>query len=395
MTCFLIFAGVCLLGSIPNLAMTAPEPESQSKEQTMTQVEERWIHPQCNILPSSNLGPFVELSDGSIMAVSGGRASVSKDDGKTWSTPLSICEGPAPGIPGGGPLIRTRDGAIVLVYVDKSSWKRDWDGAKGKWHDDVHRDVWTIRSLDEGRTWVDRQQIPPEWYEGFCGPILDGIQTRSGRVVVPIQIGLRHPGHVDHWVTRTIVSDDDGRTWERGNLIDLGGHGNHDGAIEATLAELSDGRVMMLIRTMLDQFWKAYSSDHGHYWREIMPSQIDASTSPGYLLNLASGRLVLVWNRLYPEGREDYPRRAGVLSEIGASWHRRELSIAFSEDDGDTWTEPVVFARGGGEGEYISYPYIFERRAGELWITTRYNRMNSEKLPPVCISLQEEDFIVK
>ena len=73
--------------------------------------------------------------------------------------------------------------------------------------------------------------------------------------------------------------------------------------------------------------------------------------------------MVLVWNRLYPEGSTSYQRRAGAYSNVPGSWHREELSIAFSEDDGNSWTDPVVLAK---EETGLSYPYIFERRPGEL-----------------------------
>jgi len=35
-------------------------------------------------------------------------------------------------------------------------------------------------------------------------------------------------------------------TRSRSNLIDVGGHGDHDGALEPTLTELRDGRLWML-----------------------------------------------------------------------------------------------------------------------------------------------------
>ena len=38
----------------------------------------------------------------------------------------------------------------------------------------------------------------------------------------------------------------------------------------------------------------------------------------------------------------------------------------------------------------LSYASIFERRPGELWITTRYGAS-----PPVCVSLKEKDFVEK
>ena len=92
------------------------------------------------------------------------------------------------------------------------------------------------------------------------------------------------------------------RPWEQNSFIDLGGHGDHDGATEPTLGKLSDGRILMLIRTPLGCFWQALSEDMGRYWRTIQPGRIDASRSPGYLLRPQSGRLVVAWNRQNPEG---------------------------------------------------------------------------------------------
>jgi predicted neuraminidase len=172
----------------------------------------------------------------------------------------------------------------------------------------------------------------------------------------------------------------------------LGGHGHHDGAVEPAVAELSDGRLLMLIRTSLDRFWEAYSDDGGRYWRTIRPSNIDASSSPGYLLRLRSGRLVLAWNRLNPEGgackRSPAPSPA---SELPISWHREELSLAFSEDDGKTWTKPILIAR--EKGGQLAYPYIFEREAGDLWLFTRYTWSKGKAAPPLRVRLSEEEFL--
>jgi hypothetical protein len=51
------------------------------------------------------------------------------------------------------------------------------------------------------------------------------------------------------------------------------------------------------------------------------------------------------------------------------SHHRLEPSIEFSEDDGKTWTEPVVIVRAAEV--WGCYPYVFEADPGEVWITTR------------------------
>jgi len=57
-----------------------------------------------------------------------------------------------------------------------------------------------------------------------------------------------------------------------------------------------------------------------------------------------------------------------------------------SKDDGKTWTKPAVIARRPGGG--LSYPYVFERRPGELWVITRYS-VN------LCLKLREADFVGK
>ena len=73
---------------------------------------------------------------------------------------------------------------------------------------------------------------------------------------------------------------------------------------------------------------------------------------------------------MMPEGRTDYPRRSGVgFSKRPASWHRDELSLAFSSDDGRTWSAPKVILRGDA---LVSYPFAFERRDGEIWISLNH-----------------------
>jgi hypothetical protein len=58
------------------------------------------------------------------------------------------------------------------------------------------------------------------------------------------------------------------------------------------------------------------------------------------------------------------------------------LAIGFSQDDGRSWTTPVVIAR-NPNGE-ISYPAVFEASPGELWITC--HRWNWS------LKVQEADF---
>lgn len=346
--------------------------------------ESRWIHPKCELLPHHMSGPFVALDDGTLLTVEGNMVMISVDDGATWTARNTLYDGEGPGVPDGGespknrsPLIRTRVGTLIMVYTDMAERVWEWDDETKGATPETHSEIWAIRSTDDGWTWDHRQQIN----EGIVC-VTGIIQRASGEVVVPCQPYIRDPWR---WITQAAVTDDEGASWRLGNIIDLGGHGNHDGAIEAAIVELQDERVLMLLRTNLDEFWAAYSAD-GRYFRVLRPSGIDASSAPGFLLRLDSGRIALVWNRYQREDGTPPEMRGGEgnWSERPASIHRQELSIAFSEDECETWTEPVVIAR-SLEGR-VSYPNVWERRPGEVWITTGF-----QPRPALCFRLQEED----
>jgi len=329
---------------------------------------ERWVDPICRPLSIDAQRPFVRLPDGELMAVEGNATVVSADNGISWQSPRPIYRGEGPSLPSPGigvprntgQLLATRDGVLVFVWIDERVL--NWDSATREPGADARGDLWAIRSLDKGESWVDRQRL----FQGVCGhPPINIIETASGRIVVTNQFYLRRPGRN---AVRVYSSGDGGKSWRGSNIIDLGGHGHHDGAFEPTFVQRRDGSLWMLIRTIWDRFWEAISCDEGLSWRTIRPSSIEASTSPGYLARLQSGRLLLVWNRLHPEGTDSYARRSGQLSEDEASWHREELSVAFSQDEGATWSTPRVIAR--EKDAWISYPYVFEHAPGQLWILT-------------------------
>jgi len=338
------------------------------------------LDPRVRVAPEARLGPFVRLGDGSLLTVEENATRTSVDEGATWSRARKMVRGAGPGLPGpGGVLVRTGEGVLVYVYMDLPNFHWEWDSGRHEADDAVKLDVWTVRSLNDGRTWRDCQCIQ----RGYCGALIDAIETSSGRIVVPVQDLLRN--RTRHAI-RPCTSGDQGKTWAPSNLLDLGGHGHHAGTMEPTLVELGDGRLWMLLRTNLDQFWSTYSDDDGQSWRVLQPSGIDASSAPAHMVRLASGRLVLVWNRARPSGGGEPFRRGGDDDFSGevASWQREELSMAFSSDDGGTWSEPVVMVRVPGGGP--SYPYVFEARPGELWVSTMFGTK-------LALRLQESDFV--
>jgi len=349
----------------------------------------RWLHPALTNLPADRWGPFLALADGRLMTVDDAGMRISQDDGATWSAATPVCPGIAPpdGEPAAHYLVQTRTGVVVMVYLNFSRWEFGWDDTALEPKPGCCGEIWAIRSHDGGKTWTDRQRI----LDGYNANFFGFIRTSAGRLVASVEHLVANPGR---WVACSLYSDDEGGSWKQSHPIDLGGNGHHDGATEPAVVELADGRLFMLIRTTLGRFWQAFSDDQGRTWRTVQPTALDASSAPGALVKLHSGRLVLVWNRAAPaDGKLPLGKPFEAdrqYSEFPASWYREELSVAISDDDARTWSTPVVIASQPGQ---VSYPYVFERRPGDIWITAGFTWLGEwggAKAAPFRVKLTEQ-----
>ena len=286
------------------------------------------------------MGPFANLPDGRVLAIEGNTARTSADEGRTWSAPAPLFSSDSKlEVRPERALVVTRQGTAILVFLDDSDVVWRWVPGDPLVLQQNRAKVWAVRSVDGGKTWTDLQMIQP----GYCGAIRDMIATADGRIVVTAQLLL--PPVARH-ASITYRSTDEGRTWQASNLLDVRDvPGDHAGGFEPTVIEQGDHRFRLLIRTARKVFWQAWSTD-GLDWTGLEPTDIAAAHAPGLLKRLASGRQVLLWNAVPGD--------------------RTALHIAFSGDDGRTWSAPEEIAR----GKRVSYPYLLERHPGELWITT-------------------------
>jgi sialidase-1 len=343
----------------------ATMPESEVKSPLTQEASDGiLIHEKAEEMPSLAVGSYARLTSGKILGIAGdpARVRVSDDEGASWTEQENELENDLPTMGPTGALLTTRAGTVVMGFPNLAEKVWTWD--------DELRDApgarlptYASRSMDEGRTWTDVQKLHDEW----TGANQDILQTRDGRVVFTSMQMRHNPGR---HTCLTYGSEDDGKTWQPSNVIDLGGNGHHDGVTEGTIVELKDGTLLQYLRTNWGEFWRALSKDQGRTWHPYGPSGVSASSAPGMLERLQSGRIVLVWNRPWPEGEASYPLRGGdgIWSATPASNFREELSISFSEDECETWSPPVVIARNPG-GE-VSYPRVFEASPGVLWVTT-------------------------
>jgi sialidase-1 len=310
------------------------------------------LHPAGEKLPFTHQGPFVTTGDGAILCIEAKAALRSTDEGRTWSSTPLFADPKQYTVSNERALLRTREGVVIAAFINLVERRapKDWGwGAPGvDWRGFV-LPTCTMRSTDDGKTW----EAPVKLSDPWCGCVHSMIQLAGGRIVLAGQ------EIIEPWRHATVmwVSDDLGRTWQRGSVLDYGvGAHDHAGSIEGSLLERKDGSVLLLLRTESGHLWQATSRD-GLNWEGLAATAIPSVTCCPQLGRLADGRAALLWNAP--------PRHA---PKNGTS--RAELSLAFSEDDGATWSDPVIVAANYEGGGRVSYPYLYERRPGELWITT-------------------------
>lgn len=310
------------------------------------------IHPKATILPFTYQGPFVTSDDGGVLCIEGDNALHSSDEGRTWKATPLFAQPEKYSVSRERALLRTREGVVLSAWMNGAErgapegWH--WGDKDVSWKEFI-LPTYTCRSPGGGKSWETPQKLSDPW----CGCIHSLIQMRSGRIVL---VGQEI---IPQWRHATVMwaSDDLGKSWQRGDVLDYGvGAHDHAGSIEGSVIERQDGSLYLLMRTESGYLWEATSQD-GLKWDGLKQTNIPSVTCCPQMARLADGRIALLWNA---------PPRHDPKSKSS----RAELSLAFSEDETRTWSKPVVVAANYAAGGRVSYPYLYERTPGELWITT-------------------------
>jgi SSS family transporter len=253
----------------------------------------------------------------------------SADSGRTWSglqvvwsDSTNTCGNPTP-------VVDATTGAIVLL----STWNIGTDKEKlikdrtGK---DTRR-VFVLSSMDDGHSWSAAREITGEvkrsdwtWYATGPGRGLQIGQGRHrGRLVIPCnhEEAATRSNH-----SHVIYSDDHGRSWK------LGGSAQ-DSTNEATVAEISNGRLMLNMRNTGHTRYRqiAVSRNGGRRWSARSPDT--ALTEP-----VCEGNLI----RYHFPGKSD----CLVFSNPASTKARVGMTVRVSYDDGRTWPYKKVLYEG-------------------------------------------------
>ncbi|MBX7182706.1 MAG: glycoside hydrolase [Bacteroidia bacterium] len=273
--------------------------------------------------PMFRIPTMLSLPNGIILAFCEGRQSLmdhgnidlvmksSSDSGKTWSKLHVVwdqqnhtCGNPVP-------VFEAQTQTLFLIAtLDNDS-------------------VFVLSSTDFGNSWNQPRNItamvkPSNWEWYATGPV-HGIQLQrsvwAGRLVVPCNHTVRGSSiHQSH----AIFSDDQGKTWSRSENVP------DQKTDECTLAECSNGELYLNMRNSdrrLPNRKVCYSKDGGSHWTNgAFDSVLVEPICQGSVLSLTDHQMVF---------SNPYHRSK-----------RKNLTLSFSRDNGQTWYKRIPVFHG-------------------------------------------------
>jgi sialidase-1 len=297
--------------------------------------------------PRNDTASVAELGDGRLMVVWHKYASgsmggddfgvcrifskISHDRGLTWGQERMLVDALPDDLNVQAPaLCMLPSGELLLICL--------------RAHSERSTSMMLFRSQDGGNTFVESSPIwersEGQWLQGGASSL---VRLSNGRLLLPFHGGTGHQ-FSQHNVVRCFYSDDDGYTWKLAEgMVDL----PMRGAMESSVAELGDGKLVMSLRTQLGSAFLSYSEDRGETWTLAQTSGLKAPESCTCLRRIpGTDSLLLIWNdSLYDPGHHHYGERS-------------PLSMAISDDGGNTW-QRAGNIEPPGDSEYTNIDCTF------------------------------------
>jgi hypothetical protein len=278
--------------------------------------------------------------------------TTSSDDGKTWTFPRVLLDGPIDDRDAG--VLETSRGTVLVTTFSSLAYEpilaraeqaKDWPLERfARWRA-VHArldaagrkaalGVWMLRSTDGGLTWSKP-------YDPLVNSPHGPIELSDGRLLYAGKDLWREGER-----TGVCESTDDGATWRWLAEIPVREGDDAREYHELHAVEVAPGRIILHIRNHnranAGETLQCESRDGGKTWSK--PRAIGVWGLPSHLLRLRDGRLLMSYgHRRPPFGN-----------------HAR-----LSADGGDSWSEPLVLSDDGAGGD-LGYPSTVELAGGDF-----------------------------
>ncbi len=265
--------------------------------------------------------------------------------GKKWSWPVEIANGfetDSLRYPTWNPvLFMPKNGELQLYYKQGPSPIEWWGMMKV--------------SQDNGKTWSYGSKMGENPAIGhIVGPVKNKpVQLKDGTIISPSSTEIMD-GDETVWRIHVEISKDNGKSWE---IVGPINDGIEFDAIQPSILEFKDGRLMMLARTKQNVLAQSWSSDKGRTWSKVVATDLPNPNSGTDAVTLKDGRQLLIYNHKI---KADGERGRDILN----------LAISI---DGVRWI-PVMTIENEPSLHGYAYPAIIQTKDGLVHATYTYDR---------------------
>jgi sialidase-1 len=233
------------------------------------------------------------------------------------------------------PVIDNSNGTIFLLLNYCSKWGDEENAGKGT------TEVWVIKSIDEGASWTNPENITSEVGNIALGPGI-GIQLKNENLVVPVYDGI-------------IYSNDHGKTWKAGNKTTAPVN-------ECQVVELVNGFLMLNTRSYPKRSI-SISHDMGNTWE---PAYRDAGLTDSKLWGGCQASFIR-----YTRQDEGYDKNRLLFANPSDSLYRFDMTVRLSYDEGKTWPVSRIIKK--GTGAYSGLTIFPDGTVGIIYETGNYS----------------------
>lgn len=235
----------------------------------------------------------------------------SRDNGQTWSTPVTINNTPLDDRDAG--IIQTDKGTLVVSWFTSLAFEKNdayrrhrekiSEETKNQWFGS-----WIRRSEDNGRTWGDYIKVEASAPHG-------PIELKDGRL---LYVGCTSSNAPEDRVA-VLESRDDGHTWARIASIATNPNDISKDYHEPHVVENADGSFLAMVRyhgegEMAHHLRQSMSTDGGKTWTTFEPTPIWGY--PPHLIALDNGWTLVAYGRR----KEPFGERACISKDGGKTW---------------------------------------------------------------------------
>ena len=230
----------------------------------------------------------------------------------------------------------------------------------------ANSEVLCLKSDDAGRTWTLPQPLfkqPGSFIRQ--PPIL--MSTKDWLLPMYYTPGrdITHGAEKNYSAIK--ITSDGGKEWKECKVP------QSDGLVQQSIVKLANGRLVGFFRSRFADFIYKSTSENGCYWTVPFPTHLPNNNSSIQATLLRDGSLTIGFNNSSAGPKRGEPRTSA----------RKPLSVALSQDGGDTWpwvrdieTGSTADAGGGGadEHEEYSYPSLLQDENGKIVVAYTYHR---------------------